>query len=163
VAQRLIDGCSDKEHEEILGLEGVPLIDKPEVSYVVEPGRTKSLRELSTGQKGTVILALAMVEGHGPLIIDQPEEPLDTQSIYAQVVQTLRKNKEERQFIFTTHNANVAVGADAELSHVLEATADKGTIKASGGVDHQGTNELLLLHLEGGSEALKLRVRKYEL
>jgi hypothetical protein len=67
------------------------------------------------------------------------------------------------QFIFTTHNANVAVGADAELSHVLEATADKGTIKASGGIDHQGTNELLLLHLEGGSEALKLRVRKYEL
>jgi energy-coupling factor transporter ATP-binding protein EcfA2 len=163
VAERLIEGCSDKELEDLLTLEIVPLNDKPEVAYVVEPDRTKPLRELSTGQKGTVILALAMVEGRGPLVIDQPEEPLDTQSIYGQVVQTLRKNKEDRQFIFTTHNANVAVGADAELSHILEATADKGAVKARGGIDHQETNQLLLLHLEGGSDALKLRVRKYEL
>ena len=136
---------------------------KPEVAYVVEPDRTKPLRELSTGQKGTVVLGLAMVEGRGPLIIDQPEEPLDTQSIYGQVVQTLRKNKEERQFIFTTHNANVAVGADADLSHVLSASADKGTIESSGAVDDPKTNRLLLLHLEGGPEALDLRIRKYKL
>jgi energy-coupling factor transporter ATP-binding protein EcfA2 len=163
VAQRLIDGSADKEREDVLALELVALADRPEVAYVVERDRTKPLRELSTGQKGTVILGLAMVEGRGPLVIDQPEEPLDTQSIYGQVVQTLRKNKDDRQFIFTTHNANVAVGADAELSHILEATADKGTIRASGGIDHQETNRLLLLHLEGGPEALKLRVGKYEL
>jgi hypothetical protein len=163
VAQRLIAGCADKEREDLLALEIVPVVDKPEVAYVVEPGRTKPLHELSTGQKGTVVLGLAVVEGRGPLVIDQPEEPLDTQSIYGQVVQTLRKKKEDRQFIFTTHNANVAVGADAELSHILEATADKGTIRVSGGIDHQETNRLLLLHLEGGAEALKLRVSKYEL
>jgi hypothetical protein len=52
------------------------------------------------------------------------------------VVGTLRSQKETRQFTFTTHNANVAVGADAELNIVLEAGADKGTITLVGGVDN---------------------------
>jgi hypothetical protein len=102
-----------------------------------------------------------MIEGSGPLVIDHPEEPLDTKAIHGNVVLTLRKGKDSRQFVFTTHNANVAVGADAELSHILGATADKGIIESTGGVDHAKTNDLLLLHLEGGPEALTRRVKKY--
>lgn len=163
VAQRVIDSFLEKGTAEIYELETVDLPDQPEVSYSVAPGREKRLRELSTGQKGTVIIELAMVEGSGPLVIDQPEEPLDTQSIYGQVVTTLRATKEGRQFILTTHNPNVAVGADAELNHILDATADKGTIQSSGAVDHEKTNRLLLVHLEGGQEALDMRVKKYKL
>jgi energy-coupling factor transporter ATP-binding protein EcfA2 len=163
VARRVVDSILEKGIAEIYELETVDLADQPEVSYAVAQDRWKILRELSTGQKGTVIIELAMVEGSGPLVIDQPEEPLDTQSIYGQVVTTLRKSKEERQFVFTTHNPNVAVGADAELSHILDATADKGAIQSSGAVDHEKTNRLLLVHLEGGQEALDLRVKKYNL
>ncbi len=162
VARRLISACSEKDPKDLYGLDVVPLPDQPEIRYIVAPGREKPLRELSTGQKGTVIIALAMADGAGPLVIDQPEEPLDTQSIYGQVVKTLRSTKGERQFLFTTHNANIAVGADADLSHILDAGADKGQIVSSGGVDHPSTNRLLLLHLEGGRDALNLRARKYE-
>ncbi len=161
VAKRLVDSCSGKNPKDLYELELVPLPDEPEVRYVFAPGREKPLRELSTGQKGTVIIALAMADGLGPLVIDQPEEPLDTQSIYGQVVQTLRRTKEDRQFVFTTHNPNIAVGADADLSHILDADADKGKIVSSGGVDQVETNQLLLIHLEGGKEALELRVKKY--
>lgn len=163
VSQRLVESFSGKPLDELYELECVSLPDLPEVTYVVEPGREKTLRELSTGQKGTVIISLAMIEGRGPLVIDQPEEPLDTQSIYGHVVKTLRRSKEDRQFIFTTHNPNIAVGADAELSHVLDASADKGEIKSSGAVDHLETNKLLLVHLEGGKDALRLRIQKYDL
>ncbi len=163
VAGRLVDAFLKKDPEEVYELECAPLPDRPEITYSVAPGRAKPLHELSTGGKGTVIISVAMVEGVGPLVVDQPEEPLDTQSIYGQVVRTLRASKDTRQFILTTHNPNVAVGADAELSHILEATADKGTIQSSGAVDHAGTNRLLLQHLEGGEEALRLRIRKYEL
>ena len=113
------------------------------------------------GGKGTVIISLALIEGQSPLIIDQPEEPLDTLAIHEQIVGTLRRQKDTRQFIFTTHNANVAVGGDAELSHVLQASADRGSIKSSGGVDREETNRLLLHHLEGGGVAFDLRARKY--
>lgn len=161
VANRLITGLKAHTLEDLLSIETVDLTDVPEISYVVHGGRSKPLSELSTGQKGTVILSLAMVEETGPLIVDQPEEPLDTESIYTQVVTTLRNSKDARQFIFTTHNANVAVGADADLSHVLKATADKGTIESSGAVDHIATNKLLLVHLEGGKDALARRIQKY--
>jgi ABC-type Na+ transport system ATPase subunit NatA len=113
------------------------------------------------GQKATVIISLALIEGDSPLVIDQPEEPLDTLAITDPVVGTLRSQKETRQFIFTTHNANVAVGADAELNIVLEAGADKGAIVSLGGVDHEDTNNLLVLHLEGGPDAIDRRVKKY--
>jgi hypothetical protein len=159
--RRLFSALQGRELKDVLALERVPAPDQPQIEYEIEPGRTKPLNELSVGQKGTVIISLALVEGHAPLVIDQPEEPLDTLAIYDQIVGTLRREKDTRQFIFTTHNANVAVGADAELSFVLDASADKGMVKASGGVDQEDTNRLLLVHLEGGAKALSLRSRKY--
>lgn len=163
VAGRFVERCLAKGTEKLYGLDSVPIGDLPVLSYVVAPGRIKPVDELSTGQKGTVIISLALVEGAGPLVIDHPEEPLDTKSIYGQVVSKLREGKETRQFIFTTHNANIAVGADAELNHILGATADKGAIECRGGIDEAETNRLLLLHLEGGEEALHRRVEKYRL
>lgn len=160
-AARVIQVLRSRPVKDLLALEAVELFDEPLIEYQVSDGRPKPLNELSTGQKGTVIISLALVEGDSPLVIDQPEEPLDTLAIHEQVVGTLRSQKDGRQFIFTTHNANVAVGADAELSYVLDATADKGCVAASGGIDEEETNKLLLIHLEGGAEALERRAQKY--
>ena len=160
-AGELISHLGEKSRDELYALEVVPLPDQPVILYRIDNEREKPLKELSTGQKGTVIMTLALAEGRGPLVIDHPEEPLDTKAIYGQVVQALRATKDERQFLFTTHNPNIAVSADAELSHILEATADKGTIKISGAIDDPATNALLLVHLEGGSDALTLRMGKY--
>jgi predicted metal-dependent phosphoesterase TrpH/predicted nuclease with TOPRIM domain len=159
--QKLINTLQARELSELLELAVAPIHDFPEIGYEVEPGRYKALHELSVGGKGTVIISLALIEGQSPLIIDQPEEPLDTLAIHDQVVGTLRREKDDRQFIFTTHNPNVAVGGDAELSHILEASADRGSIKSSGGVDKEETNRLLLHHLEGGGVAFDLRAKKY--
>ena len=121
----------------------------------------KPLNELSVGTKSTVILLLAMIEGKAPLVIDQPEDSLDTEFIYNEIVYRLRNDKESRQFVFTSHNANVVVAGETELAYVLSATSDRGTIKSSGGIDRSDTNRLMLLHLEGGAEAFKLRAQKY--
>ena len=159
--QKLISALQAREFSELLDLDTVPLPDRPQIQYEIEVGHYKALHELSVGGKGTVIISLALVEGQMPLVIDQPEEPLDTLAIHEQIVGTLRREKDARQFVFTTHNANVAVGGDAELSHVLQATADRGTITCSGGVDQEQTNRLLLHHLEGGGAAFDLRAKKY--
>ena len=160
-ARRLIAACLEKDEEALFRIETVGLQDRPFIKYVFEDGKTKALNELSTGQKGTVIISLAMTEGLGPLVIDQPEEPLDTESIYGKIVKALRSSKDQRQYIVTTHNPNIAVGADAELSHILRATADSGYIQQSGAIDDDATRNLLLIHLEGGKDALDLRVEKF--
>jgi len=82
--------------------------------------------------------------------------------LYEQIVKKVREQKELRQFIFTTHNANLLVSADADLSFVLEASAEKGMVRSHGGIDRQDTNDLLVIHLEGGEAAFKVRGLKYK-
>lgn len=158
--KKLVEFLS-RGQKELYDLQAVELRDIPKIEFQVEKGRYKLIDELSVGQKGTVIISLAMIEGNSPLIIDQPEESLDTLFIYNQVVKKLREGKEKRQFIFATHNPNILIASDADLSHVLDATADKGTIKSAGGIDKPDTNQLLLVHLEGGEDAFRLRASKY--
>lgn len=159
-AQKMVEFLAQKPHD-LLALDGVTLLDLPEIAFEVEPGIFKPLNTLSVGGKGTVVMLLAMIEGNSPLIIDQPEDSLDTLFIYEQIVKKVREQKEARQFVFATHNPNVLVSADADLSFVLEATADKGAVRSHGGIDRKDTNELLVLHLEGGEAAFKVRGLKY--
>ena len=49
-----------------------------------------------------------------PLIIDQPEEDLDSQVIES-VVEQIWEAKHGRQVMFASHNANLVVNGDAEL------------------------------------------------
>src|SRR5213592_4471422 len=75
----------------------------------------QSLEELSTGQKATAVLLLLLLEADAPLIVDQPEDDLDNRFITEGVVPRMRDEKQRRQFIFSTHNANIPVLGDAEL------------------------------------------------
>jgi len=161
LVKRLVERLRGKQLHELYELEIVNLPDFPQIKFEIEPGKVKPLNELSGGTKSTIIVSIAMIEGKAPLIIDQPEESLDTQFIYDQIVKKLRQEKEKRQFIFTTYNPNIVVSADAELNFILSASADKGEIRSSGGIDRLDTNKLILLHLEGGEDAFKLRTQKY--
>jgi len=161
LVKRLVERLRGEQLHELYELEIVNLPDFPQIKFEIEPGKVKPLNELSGGTKSTIIVSIAMIEGKAPLIIDQPEESLDTQFIYDQIVKKLRQEKEKRQFIFTTYNPNIVVSADAELNFILSASADKGEIRSSGGIDRLDTNKLILLHLEGGEDAFKRRTQKY--
>lgn len=71
---------------------------------------------MSTGKASFVILMIiiGLSESPSPILIDQPEDNLDNRSISDDLVKYLRKKKTERQIILVTHNANIAVNADAE-------------------------------------------------
>lgn len=79
-----------------------------------------SIDKVSAGQRGTAILYLLLSGGEEPLLIDTPEEGLDNEGIYAELVPLFRKEKEKRQIIIITHNANLPVNADAEGIIALE-------------------------------------------
>jgi ABC-type lipoprotein export system ATPase subunit len=102
------------------------------VSNLLRRVRLQSGNQLSVGQKCTALLLIALSEGTMPIIVDQPEDALDVATVYYDVVSRLRGRKEQRQFILTTHNPNIAVSSDTDKYHVLKATEDTGQIVCCG-------------------------------
>ncbi len=132
-----------------------------------EPPSWQTLEELSTGQKATAVLLLLLLKSDAPLIVDQPEDDLDNRFITEGVVPRMREEKQRRQFLFSTHNANIPVLGDAELIIGLSASgeADGGRARIApehvGSIDDRPVRELVEEILEGGKEAFERRRRKY--
>lgn len=122
----------------------------------------RDFSKLSLGQQQSVLLALMLSsKSNAPLIIDQPEDNLDSEFIYKSLVPILRMAKERRQIIVVTHNANIAVLGDAEQTIVLKSTAERGTIISRGSIDDAATREAACNILEGAREAFERRARIY--
>ena len=148
--------------EEVLALEHAELcVDKPTIRYRKEDGKYYSLDSISIGQKCTALLIVALSDGARPVIIDQPEDALDTPSVFADVTKQLRAKKEQRQFILTTHNSTVAVAGDTDRFQVLTSTADLVTLAASGAMDRPTVTAHVIQHLEGGEEPFEMKATKY--
>ena len=134
---------------------------------VGEPPAWQSLDDLSTGQKATAVLLLLLLESDAPLIVDQPEDDLDNRFITEGVVPRMREEKRRRQFVFSSHNANIPVLGDAELILGLIASGEAGHGSARippeqmGSIDSREVRELVEEILEGGKDAFEMRRLKY--
>lgn len=118
--------------------------------------------EVSPGQRATALLALALAGGREPLIIDQPEDDLDNQYIYDEVVKVLAGVCESRQVFVATHNANIPILGDAEMVLALDAQSDQGTVLACGGLEDPDVAQWARKILEGGEAAFQARHRRYQ-
>jgi ABC-type lipoprotein export system ATPase subunit/histidinol phosphatase-like PHP family hydrolase len=145
------------EEYEALHFEDFPSIivtksvteESGEIKYYSKP-----ISQLSLGQQHSVLLGILMLsDSNKPLIIDQPEDNLDSEFIYKTIVKSLRKIKEQRQVIIVTHNANIAVLGDAELIIPLKSTSIKSHVLSAGSIDRQETREICCEILEGGKRA----------
>ncbi len=132
-----------------------------------DPAEWHSLEDLSTGQKATAVLLLLLLESDAPLIIDQPEDDLDNRFITEGIVPRMRDEKRRRQFIFSTHNANIPVLGDAELIVGLEAApaGAEGALRMPAGnvgsIDAPQVRHMVEEVLEGGKAAFETRRMKY--
>ncbi len=127
----------------------------------------RTLDALSTGQKATAVLLLLLLDSEAPLVIDQPEDDLDNRFITEGIVPIMRWEKRKRQFVFSTHNANIPVLGDAELILGLTASGEAGDGRATidtkhmGSIDSRPVRELVEETLEGGKDAFEMRRSKY--
>ncbi len=156
-----------KSYEELLLLQykAIPK-DRPEIKYNIgDNGQANfvPLKNLSTGQKCTAMIILALSEGIMPIIIDQPEDSLDIRAIWDDMCCKLRSIKEIRQFIFTTHNASVAVASDTDKFMIMTASATKGEIVLSGAIDNEDVRLEVIKYLEGGLTTYRLKYFKYNI
>lgn len=161
----------------------------PEVRFTAElDGDLIGGFEPSTMTPGKqALFALSLILGETadlcPLLIDQPEDDLDSRSVYVDIVRYLIVQKRQRQIILVTHNANLVIGADAEevivanrhgddrknrdgrtfdyLSGALEHSMTRRT--AINDLDRMGIREHACEILDGGEEAFQKRKVKYKI
>lgn len=162
----LLEWCNDKR---LMDLELWRAPDRVRVELYRQDGsRVGELEEgLSVGQRCTAVLALLLAHDEVPAIIDQPEEDLDNEFVYRELVPLLREIKERRQLLIATHNANIPVNADAELILALEVQSEHGKIKriegqpCIGALDRNGVRLAVEEIMEGSEEAFRKRYKKY--
>ena len=151
--------------EQLYELEGIDFIEQVNLELNVSHSseKYKQLEHLSTGQQGTAILHLLLLDNQDPLIMDQPEDNLDNAFIAGRIVQELRLAKTDRQFLFATHNANIPVFGDAEWIGVCSASDEQAEmpLEAQGSIDIPAIRDQVANILEGGKEAFMLRKEKY--
>lgn len=130
-----------------------------------------AIEQLSPGTRGIVLLLLYLAldrQDRRPLIVDQPEENLDPNSVFEELVPHFREARKRRQVIVVTHNANLVVNTDADQVIVAKAvqTADGGlpTISyRSGSLENPNIRRSVCEILEGGERAFLERERRYRL
>lgn len=125
----------------------------------------KTLNELSPGEKGALLLVfyLMLDKEDIPLIIDQPEDNLDNQSVVKIVVEFMKRAKKRRQIFMVTHNPNLAVVADAEqiiYVNINKQNNNEFTF-SSGSIENPEINKCIVDILEGTLPAFGKRKDKY--
>ncbi|MFC5528244.1 TrlF family ATPase, partial [Cohnella yongneupensis] len=126
----------------------------------------KDVTQLSLGQKVVAILTFIFEYGNytndnTPLIIDQPEDNLDNQYIYKNLVTSLRQIKNNRQVIVVTHISTIVTNADAEQVIVLDSDNIKGWIEKTGYPTDQKITKHIINYLEGGRPSFKHKINMY--
>lgn len=131
----------------------------------------ESIMHKSAGEKSNMILELIFCiidnsvedEKNVILLIDQPEDHLDNRNIDKNIVNKIiqmKKNNSLPQFIFVTHNANVAITADSENIIIANKKGDECHYK-NGGIENKEFIGDVCNILEGGPDALKRRGMKF--
>lgn len=141
---------------------------------------------MTPGKQALFALTLILSESDEPwpLLIDQPEDDLDSRSIYDLIVQDLLKRKRKRQIIMVSHNANLVIGADSEEVIVANRHGDdrpnlnsttfaylSGSLEfsqprkknATSVLESAGIREHACEILDGGKEAFQKRKEKYKI
>jgi hypothetical protein len=122
---------------------------------------SKELMRYSLGQRASALLLFVLGQKKNDvIIIDQPEDDLDNQTIYEDVIRLILKTKTDTQFIFATHNPNIPVLGDAEQVHACSFADGPNDLK-SGGIDDHEQQKHIVDIMEGGVEAFNRRTKIY--
>lgn len=142
-------------YDEYIKIETPNLI---EINYHGKP-----IIKHSIGQRASALVLFILTQKENNLImIDQPEDDLDNQVIYKEIIKEIKLRKPDVQFLFATHNANIPVLGDSE--QVISVAYDESAIELStGSIDNKEIQKRIVDIMEGGSEAFNKRNEIYSL
>lgn len=131
----------------------------------------EDIKQGSPGQRSAAMLGFVLSYGSEPLVLDQPEDDLDTALITELIVNSLRAMRWKRQIIVATHNANIPVNGDAENIAVMENSGGNIGVRESdiqgvhhvhiGAIEETPIRKDIQNIMEGGVTAFVKRERRY--
>lgn len=131
-------------------------------SIKTKDGKTNFL-DMTGGQKAIAMLELIFTfdTNRYPILLDQPEDDIDTSGVSGSIVDFIKKQKEKRQIIIVSHSGSLVVCSDSE--EIIVAKNNKGKFRyQTGAIENKEIREEIVNILEGGKEALELRMRKLQ-
>ena len=129
------------------------------VRLELKTGRNKyiSIDAGSAGQRTSAILTLLLQISNEPVIIDQPEDDLDTKNITDFIVKGINEKKQGQQIIVVTHNPNIVVNTNSEQVIHMEFAGGEINASHSGALQDFEIRDAICEVMEGGREALESR------
>jgi hypothetical protein len=147
-----------------LELSLTELADFPKFEYRAKENEYIPFDSASAGQQASALLGTLLSQSGTPLIIDQPEDDLDSDTVQ-EIVSRIWDSKGGRQLIFSSHNANLVVNGDADLvlvcAYLNTGDQSAGHIKYEGAIDVSNVRTAITSVMEGGERAFRLRKEKY--
>lgn len=160
----VLNQLRDKERYNEL-LDYIFSLEYLNVQYELRLGE-KPLESLSPGEKGLLLLVFYLLidKDDCPLIIDQPEENLDNDTITRVLVPCIAEARKKRQIIMVTHNPNLAVVCDAEqiIYCEIQKNNKNKVIYESGSLENPEINKRVTDILEGTMRAFRIRDDRYQ-
>lgn len=157
--KRLINSIKNTSSHNLLEIRLLKPEDKIVIKISVN-NRNVELTNASAGQKTSAILTLILSLGNSPLIMDQPEDDLDSQLINNLIVQGMLDSKSSRQMVVVTHNPNIPVNGDSDWVIAMGDTT-KLSVGEVGSIDEAHIQDRVCAIMEGGTSAFEKRAVRY--
>ncbi|WP_346344405.1 TrlF family AAA-like ATPase [Chitinophaga hostae] len=120
-------------------------------------GREEDIQTGSAGERTAGMLGLLLALNNIPLIIDQPEDDLDTRLISSFVVPSFKALKQKRQLLLVTHNPNIAVNANSDSIVYMNFNSGQIIVDGNDALQNKDIRLAVCNVMEGGKEALYRR------
>jgi DNA repair ATPase RecN len=120
-------------------------------------GVEEDIQTGSAGERTAGMLGLLLALNDIPLIIDQPEDDLDTKLISSFVVDGFKKLKQKRQLLIVTHNPNIAVNANSDNVVHMDFVTGQVVVAGNNALQDKKIRNAVCEVMEGGREALNKR------
>jgi ABC-type lipoprotein export system ATPase subunit len=127
----------------------------------------KPLEKYSPGKRSEILLDIFLHEDvigsdqYKYIILDQPEDNLDTSTIIVKLVDKIRKMKLDKQFFVISHSAPVVINADSDMIICSKETSNEIDYD-SGKINDPILKDSIVNILDGGEKNLKMRLHKYD-
>ena len=125
----------------------------------------KALDDMSPGMRAEALLKLFLDDriANGQylfVVLDQPEDNLDTDTISKFLIDRLKKLKLNIQLFVVSHSAPIIVNGDAR--NVIVCSEENGTISyKTGTINGPNTKQDISNVLDGGERYIRMRLNKY--
>lgn len=122
----------------------------------------ENISKMSPGTQTNILMEyIVSKDTKIPLLIDQPEDNIDNETIYTKLTSWFRKLKLKRQVIVVTHDANIVINADADNVIIASRKSDNNFKYDYGALEYGDILNRISIILDGGVESVERRLKKY--